>query len=145
MKSWGWSHHDRISALTKKIWEGLYQGKANLPHELGKATYWTCKISYFQVYTQWYTCIHNYSIRLSSVAQSCHSLLPSGRYLPGSSAHGIILARILKWVNISSSRGSSWPRDWTCYSCISGTAGGFYTPEPLEKSEDSVSLLKDFF
>ena len=31
--------------------------------------------------------------------------------LPGSSVHGIILARISEWVAISSSRGSSWPRD----------------------------------
>ena len=28
----------------------------------------------------------------------------------GSSVHGILQARILKWVAISSSRGSSWPR-----------------------------------
>ena len=28
---------------------------------------------------------------------------------PGSSVHGILLARILEWVAISSSRGSSWP------------------------------------
>ena len=28
-------------------------------------------------------------------------------------------ARILKWVTISSSRGSSWPRDQTCISCVS--------------------------
>ena len=38
---------------------------------------------------------------------------------PGSSAHGILQARILKWVVNSFSRGSSWPRDWTCISCIS--------------------------
>ena len=31
----------------------------------------------------------------------------------GSSVHGILQARILEWVAISSSRGSSWPRDWT--------------------------------
>ena len=31
--------------------------------------------------------------------------------LPGSSAHGIIPVRILEWVAISSSRGSSRPRD----------------------------------
>ena len=37
--------------------------------------------------------------------------------LPGSSAHGIIPVRILEWVAISSSRGSSRPRDWTCLSC----------------------------
>ena len=33
---------------------------------------------------------------------------------PGSSVHGISQARILKWVAISFSRRSSWPRDWTC-------------------------------
>ena len=32
---------------------------------------------------------------------------------PGSSAHGIFLARILEWVAISFSRRSSRPRDWT--------------------------------
>ena len=40
---------------------------------------------------------------------------------PGSSVHGILQARILGWVAISSSRGSSWPRDWTQVSCISCT------------------------
>ena len=37
--------------------------------------------------------------------------------LPGSSVHGILQARILKWVAISFSRGSSRPRDWTWVSC----------------------------
>ena len=37
--------------------------------------------------------------------------------LPGSSVHGISQARILKWVAISFSRGSSQPRDQTCASC----------------------------
>ena len=36
---------------------------------------------------------------------------------PGSSIHGIFQSRILEWVAISSSRGSSRPRDWTCVSC----------------------------
>ena len=38
---------------------------------------------------------------------------------PGSSVHGIFQARILEWVAISFSRGSSWPRDRTWVSCIS--------------------------
>ena len=37
---------------------------------------------------------------------------------PGSSVHGILRARILERVAISSFRGSSWPRDWTHISCI---------------------------
>ena len=39
---------------------------------------------------------------------------------PGSSVHGILQARILEWVAMSFSRGSSWPRDWTWVSCIAG-------------------------
>ena len=35
---------------------------------------------------------------------------------PGSSVHGVFQARILEWVAISPSRGSSWPRDRTCVS-----------------------------
>ena len=38
--------------------------------------------------------------------------------LPGSSVHGISQARILEWVAISFSRGSSWPRDRTCVFCL---------------------------
>ena len=36
---------------------------------------------------------------------------------PGSSVQGIFQKRILEWVAISSSRGSSWPRNGTCISC----------------------------
>ena len=37
---------------------------------------------------------------------------------PGSSVHGILQARILQWVIMPSSRGSSQPRDWTSVSCL---------------------------
>ena len=50
---------------------------------------------------------------------------------PGSSVHGILQARILEWVAISSSRGSSWPRDWTYVSCIESR---FLTTEPPVRS-----------
>ena len=39
--------------------------------------------------------------------------------LPSSFAHGILQARILEWVAMLSSRGSSRPRDQTCISCVS--------------------------
>ena len=44
----------------------------------------------------------------------CMSALygPVDYSLPISSVHGIFQARILDWVAISSSRRSSWPRDW---------------------------------
>ena len=40
--------------------------------------------------------------------------------LPGSSIHGIFQARVLEWVAISFSRGSSWPGDRTQVSRIAG-------------------------
>ena len=43
---------------------------------------------------------------------------------PGSSAHGFLQARILKWVTLPSSRGSSQPRDQAHISCI---ADRFFT------------------
>ena len=40
---------------------------------------------------------------------------------PGFSVHGVLQARILEWIAISSSRGSSQPRGQTCVTCVSYT------------------------
>ena len=57
----------------------------------------------------------------SEVAQSCLTLCdPVDCSPPGSSIHGILQARILEWVTISFSRGSSRPRDQTQVSRIGG-------------------------
>ena len=59
------------------------------------------------------------------VAQSCPTLCDPVDYNPpGNSVHGILQARILKWVAMPFSRGSSQPRDQTLVSCI---AGRFFT------------------
>ena len=65
------------------------------------------------------TYIHTYSHQV--VCDSCD---PMDCSLPGSSVHGILWARILEWVAISSSRGSSQCRDQTQVSRI---AGKFFT------------------
>ena len=46
----------------------------------------------------------------SSVAQSCPTLCDPSLSLPGSSVYEILQARILEWVAIYFSRGSSLPR-----------------------------------
>ena len=57
----------------------------------------------------------------SKVAQLCLTLHhPMDCSLPGSSIHGIFQARVLEWVAIFFSRGSSWPRGRTQ---VSRTAG----------------------
>ena len=67
-----------------------------------------------------YIHIHTHVCMLShfSHVRSGHSLWPYG--LPGSSVHGILQVRILEWVAMLSSRGSSWPRNQTRVSCIAG-------------------------
>src|SRR5574337_84683 len=63
-------------------------------------------------------CVHAKSL------QSCLILCdPMDCSPPGSSVHGILQVRILEWVAMPSSRGSSQPRGGTQVSCI---AGGFY-------------------
>ena len=54
------------------------------------------------------------------VAQSCPTLCDPMDCRPGPSAHGILQARILEWVVIPFSRGSSQPRDQTQVSLIAG-------------------------
>ena len=57
---------------------------------------------------------------MCSVAQSCRTLNDPMDHSPqGSSVHGIFQARILEWVAISSSRGSSRPSNQIQFSCIS--------------------------
>ena len=59
------------------------------------------------------------------VTQLCPTLCdPMDCKRPGSFVHGILQARILKWVTIPFSRGSSQPRDWTGDFRI---AGRFFT------------------
>ena len=60
-----------------------------------------------------------------SVSQSCPTLCePMDCSPPDSSVHWISQARILEWVALPFSRGSSWPRDQTWVSC---SAGGLLT------------------
>ena len=63
-----------------------------------------------------HACIHAKS--LQSYPTLCD---PVDSSPPGSSVHGILQERILEWVAMPSSRGSSRPRDQTCVSYISCT------------------------
>ena len=62
---------------------------------------------------------------------------------PGSSVHGIFHARILEWVAISYSRGSSPPRDRTRVSCVSCIASRFFTCWAIEEALDSILKGRD--
>ena len=78
-------------------------------------------IQFFNIFTPFKVTIKYwlYSLYSLLVARSHPTLCdPMGCRLPGSSIHGISRARMLEWVAISFSRGSSQPRDWTLASCI---------------------------
>ena len=83
------------------------------------------KYSWFTTILVNYQLIHARArVRVSKVIQIyiyvCPTLCsPMDCNLPGSSVYGIFQAKILEWVVISSSRGSSWPRDQTPVSCVS--------------------------
>ena len=57
---------------------------------------------------------------LAKLPHSCLTYWdPMDCNLPSSSILGIFQARILDWVAMPFSRGSSQPRDWSCISCVS--------------------------
>ena len=70
--------------------------------------------------------------------------------LPGSSINGIFQARVLEWVAISFSRGSSWPRDRTLVSRIVGrrftvwaTSEDFYSGDSEKYKHKRTYLYGD--
>ena len=85
-----------------------------MPHILVHTLYWYGCFLFF-------SCPNPSSNRCVLVTQLCLTLCNRiDCSLPGSSAHGILQARILEWVSMSFSRKSSQPRDWTWVSCIAG-------------------------
>ena len=78
-------------------------------------------------------------LRWSKVSESrsvtSNSLWPHGLYIH--TVHGILQARVLEWVAILFSRGSSQPR-----SCIAiHIAGGFFTSTATREAQDYLKLL----
>ena len=93
-------------------------GRFFTPEPSGKSKIKDRRRNFIQVKTK-IKCI---SVQFSSV-QFSHSVVsnsynPMNCGPPGSSVHGISQAKILEWVAIFFSRGSSRPRDQTHISCI---------------------------
>ena len=106
----------------------------------------TCSISWYPSHSAceaglYGTCVV-YS-RMLQLLQSCLTFRDPMDYSPpASSVHGILQARILEWVAMPSSRGSSQPReDQTQVSSVSCIAGGFFTTEPPRKPYGTYFLL----
>ena len=94
-EKWKWSH-----SVIATRWTAAYQ--APLPIGFSRQEYWG-------------------GLPLPSPSRS---VVSNSLWPPGSSVHGFLQARILKWVASPSSKGSCQPRDWTQFS---HTAGRFFT------------------
>ena len=76
----------------------------------------TCSLTHF---SSWHVLLPDYIFGACLHAQSSLTLSnPMDCSLPVYSVHGISQARILEWVPISSSRGSSWSRDQIGVFCV---------------------------
>ena len=86
--------------------------------------------------------IYYQSKSASEIAQSCRTLCnPVDCSLPGSYIHVILQARILQWVAISFSMGSSQLRDRTQVSCI---AGRCFTLCAIREAQLRANLSLDY-
>ena len=112
------------TAISHFIFSGSPAG-ASITQELGEPI--LCTVENLPPYQQ-FLCIRDSASSDSTtsklnicclVAKLCLTLCdPMDRSPPGSSVHGISQARILEWVAISFSRGSSRPRDGIRVSCF---------------------------
>ena len=74
-----------------------------------------------------------YTVLIFIISMLSCSVMSQFLVTPWTAAHqtplsmGILQARILEWVAVLSSRGSSQPRDQTRVSCVSCIAGRFFT------------------
>ena len=76
----------------------------------------------FEKLKSWDSILLDRGVRVCEFIQLCLTLCdPMDCSPPGSSIHAVLQARILEWVVMPSSRGSSRPRDWTHVSYISCT------------------------
>ena len=70
----------------------------------------------------WYILRYSFERKVKVlITQLCPTFCgPTDCSPPVFSVHGILQARLLEWIAILFSRGSSWPRNWIQVSCIAG-------------------------
>ena len=108
----------KIRYFLKELHSFAYLLCSNLSHPNSLA----CWLYHWLLFKK--CCVSSLCVCCVSVTQLCLTLCsPMDCSPPGSSVHGILQARILRWVAMPSSRESSQPRDPIQ---VSLTAGGFF-------------------
>ena len=100
----------------------------------------------FRRYINFFTSLEYYvgNILVHARLRSCFShgqlfVTPMACSLPGSSVDGILQARILEWIALPSSKGSSWPRDLPHASCFQHWQVGSLSVAPPGKHIRSIT------
>jgi len=126
-----WNHLRSISGLSKWV---------IVPMLFQNSSYLSCHVLHVATTLLTYLLLVTVSVcRTVLVAQSCLTLCdPTNCSLPGFSVHGILQAKILEWIAIPFSRGTSQPRDRTLVSCL---AGRFFTIWATKRSPILSGLL----
>ena len=103
-----------------EYWSGLpFPPPGDPPDPSTEPTSWQA-ILYYWALLKLTQCYMSIACTCAKSLQSCLTLRdPADRSPSGSSVHGILQARILEWVAMPVSRGSSQPRDWTHVSYVS--------------------------
>ena len=112
-KRGGTSPHTETSGLRGSVYTDFQIQNSSLYHDLSRYRHPV-------ILANWYSCLSvvpSHEVLVLSHSIMSKSLWPHGLQPTGSFVHGVFQARILEWAALSSSRGSSWPRDHTCLSC----------------------------
>ena len=113
-----WHHQNRMSGQGFCCFQGTESFKYNLQqsNHKTKGTRYACLCLCVYICVYLCMCVYVHACSATEVMSDlfCNAMDGSPS---GSSVHEILQARILEWVAISSSRGSSQTRDWTCGSC----------------------------
>ena len=106
----------------------LSMGQRATVHGVAKSRTWLKLSMHVQHQLRIWLILYMFMRVCAKLLQSCPTFCnPMDCSPPGSSVHGILQARILEWIAMPSSRGSSQLRDQTLVSGISCIAGGFFT------------------
>ena len=119
--TWGYKVPWQFCVIIKSLWSNMLRIRGK--RCCRRSCWYPRKDTYLLDQVRFAYCIYRKSCVCVCVlvAQLCPTLCdPMGCSPPGSPVHGILQARILEWVSISFSRGSSWPRDQTQVSRIAG-------------------------
>ena len=149
-----WSFSFSISASNEYSWMIFFridcfdllalQGtlKSLLQHHSSKASIIQC-LAFFmvQLSCSYKTTGETIALTAAKSLQSCLTPCnPRDSSPPGSPIPGILQARILEWVAISFSRGSSQPRDWTWVSCIAGRCFILWVNAGLNEAQAGIKI-----